>query len=87
MVVPAVLIHKEQLSKVTTLEETNKLLESIQYYENSLLKYCSNDDFIEARGYYEGEILKGNLTDLFEVNTINIINYINELIMKKERGR
>lgn len=85
--IACILLKCNELSKVCTPEEVDKINETIATAEKDLLNFCSLENFLEAKKCYEQDIANGEKMGLLGVSLIESLTYTNELIAKKERGR
>lgn len=81
-----VLLSKRDINTAYTMTEIDEINASVVESEESLLRCCSLENFIDAKNYYEERILNGESLDLFGVATKDLLDYTEKLIsMKRER--
>lgn len=85
---PTILLSKRDINATHDMAEADKINASIAESEDNLLTWCSLENLMDAKKYYEGAILKGIKTSLFGITTNELLDYTDILIsMKKERER
>jgi len=81
-----ILLSKKGIDAAHTMTEVDEINASIADGEECLLNWCSLENFMDAKNFYEEKILNGEALDLFGVATKDLLDYTEKLIsMKRER--
>jgi hypothetical protein len=83
-----IMCSKRDINVAHTIAEIDEINASIDESEECLLAWCSLENFMDAKGYYEERILQGEALGLFGVETKDLLDYSERLIsMKREREK
>lgn len=83
-----IMCSKKGVNVAHTMAEIDEINASVDESEECLLTWCSLENFMDAKKYYEEKILHGEALGLFGVETKDLLDYSEKLIaMKRERER
>lgn len=84
----SILVDSENIKRQSSDDLIDKMNAGIREREEEMLEWCSLEDFLTAKRYYEEDIAKGEKTGLLRVSLQDLLDYTEELIAKKkERER
>lgn len=88
MEIPQILYYNERIKLAKSKAEAEEAARMADISETEMLEWCTLENFLGAKSFYEEKLEKGEERDLYGVATKDALDYAEKLIaMKKERER